>query len=208
MSKLSKAKYMFLFGIFNLGTYFLIQQYVSHEYSFHLEIDDAIPFVPWTVWIYHTLLPGIIATMLLLVKSKKVFFTTFWASILATIIIHLCYIIFPSFYPRPDAGGEGLTRAFVELSFAIDNSSNTFPSGHVTFAWLMFWGAFWSDAVKKVLGLRRLYLLWAIGISLSTVTMKMHYVIDVIGGFTLAAFCFFLAKEVVGRLSYYKDEPK
>ena len=206
MSKLCKAKYLLLFGIFNLGTYFLIQQYVSHQYDFLTPVDEAIPLMPWTVWLYHTLIPGIIGTMFLLVKARSVFMNVFWASILATVVIHICYLVFPSFYPRPELIGSGLTHALVEFSYSIDNSSNTFPSGHVTFAWLMFWGAFYSEAVKSVMGLRRLYFLWAFGVSLSTLTMKMHYIIDVIGGFALAAFCFFIVKEVSERLSYYKNE--
>lgn len=205
MSKLCKAKYLLLFGIFNLGTYFLIQQYVSHQYDFLTPIDEAIPLMPWTVWLYHTLIPCIIGTMFLLVKTRKVFLNVFWSAILATTIIHICYLIFPSFYPRPELNGAGITHLLVEFSYSIDNSSNTFPSGHVTFAWLMFWGAFDAKVVKKVLGLRRLYFLWALGVSLSTLTMKMHYIIDVVGGIALAAFCYFVVKEVLKRLSYYKD---
>jgi membrane-associated phospholipid phosphatase len=38
------------------------------------------------------------------------------------------------------------------------------------------------------------YGLWAFGISISTLTLKQHYIIDVVGGFLLAFMCYFGAK--------------
>ncbi len=206
MSSIARARYLLFFGIFNLGTYFLIQQYVANEYSFMTPIDQAIPFMDWTVWLYHTLIPGIVLTMFLLVKSRRVFFNVFWAAIMGTIIIHICYIMFPSFYPRPEIVGSGVTHFLVDLSYKIDNSSNTFPSGHVTFAWLMFWGSMNSKVAGGVLGLRRLYFLWALGISLSTLTLKMHYVVDVIGGIAVAASCFFIVKAIIRKYNLYNEK--
>jgi len=206
VSQAMKAKYLLCFSLFNLGTYFLIQQFVSHEHNFLTDLDRAIPFMPDFVWIYHTLLPGIVGTMFLLVKSRNIFLTTFWAGVLATVIIHIIYILFPSFYPRPDLIPSTLSEELVALSYLIDNSSNTFPSGHVAFSWLMFWGAMFSKKVKETMGLRRLYLLWALGVSMSTLAIKMHYIIDVIGGFCVAAFCFFLVKYIVTKYNLFPDK--
>ena len=102
MSTTTKSFYTFLFGVVNLLTYFWIQSYVGNEYSFMTPVDKAIPFMPEFVWIYHTIIPVIFITMIILVKNRKVFMNTLWACVMATFIIHLFYLIFPSFYPRPE----------------------------------------------------------------------------------------------------------
>tara|TARA_Y100001938_G_scaffold150586_1_gene242233 strand:- start:160 stop:726 length:567 start_codon:yes stop_codon:yes gene_type:complete len=169
-------------------------------------LDKAIPFMPEFVWIYQSLLPVIALTMVLLVKSKRLFFNTFWACLLATLIIHMFWIAFPSFYPRPELDPRTLSEAFVQLSYDIDNSSNTFPSGHVGFSWIMYLGARQSMLARKLPALSRLYLLWAIGVSLSTLTIKMHYVVDVVGGLAIASFCFYLVGWAIRRFNWYPLE--
>ena len=206
MPVLRKANYMLLFGVVNLFTYFLIQSYVSNEYNFMTPLDKAFPFMPEFVWIYQSLLPVIAVTMVLLVKSKRLFFTTFWSCLASTVIIHLIWLAFPSFYPRPELVPEGLSEVLVQISYDIDNSSNTFPSGHVAFAWMMFFGVRLSQKAKETRGLASLYLLWAIGVSLSTLAIKMHYVIDVVGGFAVASFCFFTIRELIKRCGWYVEK--
>lgn len=190
-----KANYLLLFGVVNLFTYFLIQGCVSHEYNFLTEVDRAIPFIPEFVWIYHSLLPVIVATMVFLVRTKKLFFNVLWTCIASTIILHFFYIAFPSFYPRPEFIAVSLSEILVEYSYEIDNSSNTFPSGHVAFAWIMFWAAKYSQKASKNKTISKLYMLWAIGICMSTLAIKMHYIIDIFGGFIVASTCFFLVRE-------------
>ena len=197
---------MVLLGIFSLATYFIVQQIVTHQYDFLTSFDEAIPFLPWTVWIYHSIVPVIVVTMFLLVRARKLFFTTFWSCVLATVVINVFYIAFPSFYPRPELSLETFTDSLVALSYEIDNSSNTFPSGHVAFAWIMFWGAWFSKRSQEELVLRKMYLLWAIWLSISTLTMKMHYVVDVVGGFAVGTFCFFVAKAYISRRSLYQNK--
>tara|TARA_R100000664_G_C2716639_1_gene111504 strand:- start:266 stop:895 length:630 start_codon:yes stop_codon:yes gene_type:complete len=206
MSARVKTKYMMLFGVLSLAVYFSIQQIVSHQYDFLTTFDESIPFLPWTVWIYHSIVPVIVATMFLLVKSRKLFFTTFWASVATMVLVNMFYILFPSFYPRPEFVPSTITEYFVHFSYMIDNSSNTFPSGHVAFAWLMYWGGSRSQKAQELKELRRLFLLWAIGLSLSTLTLKMHYLIDLLGGFAIGTISFFVIKSYINKRSLYSEE--
>jgi membrane-associated phospholipid phosphatase len=43
-------------------------------------------------------------------------------------------------------------------------------------------------------------LLWAIGISLSTLTLKQHFIIDVVAGMAVAGVSFYLAKYFLNRM--------
>ena len=198
-----KANYVLMFGVINLFTYFLIQDCVTHKYNFLTDIDKAIPFVPEFVWIYHSLLPVIGVTMVLLVRSKKLFFNALWACIATTLILHFFYVAFPSFYPRPEIVPQNLSEVLVQFSYEIDNSSNTFPSGHVAFSWIMFWICKHSERGRATPELSNFYMFWAIAISISTMAIKMHYVVDVVGGFVVASSSFFIVRELIKKYNWY-----
>jgi len=206
MSHATKAKYLSFLVVFTLGTYFLIQNIVSHQHELITELDSAIPFMPQFVWIYHSLIPVIGATLFLLVNQQRNFFNTFWACIGASVIIHLIYVIMPSFYPRPDIIPDGLSEQLLALTYEIDNGSNTFPSGHVCYAWILYLGVRCSEQAKEVFGLRNLFLLWAIGVTLSTLTLKVHYVVDVLGGFVLAFMAFYSVRYLFNKFNTYSNE--
>ena len=206
MSLKSKAKYMLSFSIINFALYFLIQSVVTqHQFDLMTTLDEAIPFMPNHIWIYHSILPVIAMTMLLLVKSRKTFFMTFGTCIAAMAVLNLSYLLFPSFYPRPEFEINTLSELLVDMTRKIDGANNTFPSGHVTFAWIMFWGMCHTKIGIELKGVKSLYCLWAIGISMSTLVLKQHYIVDVLSGFSLAFVCFFLVKSVIEWYDLYED---
>ena len=86
----------------------------------------------------------------------------------------------------------------------IDGANNTFPSGHVCFAWIMYWGIYFSEVANKFKVLRSLFCLWAIGISLSTLVLKQHYLIDVGSGFLLATISFFMVQSLIEVYKLYE----
>ena len=207
MSTKVKAKYFFFLSVINLALYFVVQGYVTkHELDLMTEFDSAILFMPEHIWIYHSIIPVMGATMILLVKKRKVFFTTFWSCVLAMIVLNLMYILFPSFYPREEFEINTISELLLDLTRDIDGANNTFPSGHVTFAWILFWGVFYSKIANTFNGLRPLYLLWAIGVTLSTLVLKQHYIADVLSGFGLAMTIFFLVKSAFESYGLYENE--
>jgi len=189
-----KAKYILLMGLVYLGLYTSIQVLVTaHEFDFLTRYDKLIPFLPEHIWLYHTILPVILLTMFILVKTKRIFFITFWACAVSAVLLNISYVCFPSFYPRPEFDIDSISKAMVYITYQIDGSNNTFPSGHVAFAWIIFFGAYFSDMAKNISGLRCLYFLWAVGLSLSTLTLKQHYIVDVFSGILLGATSFYIS---------------
>ena len=130
MPRRDRMKYILLMMMLYLGLYVAIQALVTtHEFDFITEFDKAIPFMPEHVWIYHSMLPAILLTMILLVKTKRTFFSTFWACMITAFILNVSYVFFPSFYPRPEFDVTTVSEALVYLTYQIDSPSNTFPSG-------------------------------------------------------------------------------
>ena len=200
MSVVVKAKYVILFIILNFLAYSLIQYFITiNEYSFLTSLDTAIPFIPEFIWIYHTLIPIIGISAIVLIKNRKLFFSTLNGYIIATIILSIFYIFLPSFYPRQLITDSSVSSYMVELTRLIDNANNTFPSGHVTFSWLLALFLMKSDCAKRWKWLGPTYLIWATLIAISTLVLKQHYIVDVISGIILATACFYLANAMASK---------
>jgi len=192
--------YTSLIFFFFLSGYFLIQRLVtSGDISLLVEIDEYIPLMPEFVWIYHSLPLLVMIVMVVLIKKAKVFWRTFYSCMMASVVMFLCFVALPIEYPRPDVVASGLSSALLMATQELDYAHNTCPSGHVAFAWLMFLAAINTQWVKHEPWMGRVFLLWAIGIILSTLVLKQHFIADVVAGVFLASFSFYVAKFVVKR---------
>ena len=193
-----KAKYMFVWLFITSVLYFSVQTLVTHSYSFMTPLDGVFLFVPEFVWVYHTLIPVIIGTTVFSMQRRDVFFTTVLALTFAALTLTIFHILLPSFYPRePIDPTLSLSVWLVQVTRAVDSACNTFPSGHVAFAWVLYFCVRGSEAVKRRKSLSVVYLLWAALISLSTLMLKQHYIFDVIAGIFLAHVAVTIAKKGV-----------
>lgn len=148
-------------------------------------LDRAIPFLPWTVWIYGTVSAATLAAWITVpdrAAARRLFLTL----ALASCVCWVFFALFPTTYPRelyPLTDGDGATLRELARLRAADDPSNCFPSLHVALAsslaltwrgWLRGWA-------------RALPIAWAAAVSLCTLTTKQHYVADVFGGFAVGA---------------------
>ena len=192
MSLANKAKYLFYLGILPYFIlYFSIQSLITvHKFNFLTDIDTAIPFVPEFIWIYHTLFPAIILVCIFVIEKKDLYWTALLSYVSAIGILATFYVVFPSFYPRHELIVGNWSEWLVYLTWEIDGAHNTFPSSHVTFSWLLFY--FFSDssmAAKKSWTVVALFC-WAFLVTLSTLFLKQHYILDVLSGIILATCCY------------------
>ena len=195
----AKAKYVFLTILPYIILYFLLQSalVMNTNHNLTTDLDNLIPFVPEFIWIYHSMIPIFILTTVILIEKKPVFFTAIASIIFASVIMLLFYTFFPAFYPRDGHTEASLSGFLVEVTRSIDGSSNTFPSGHVTFAWLLVFFIGLSNFAQKYKWIQVIYILWALLISISTLVLKQHFIVDVFSGMALATLCYFLGKHLV-----------
>ena len=185
----TKAKYVFAWLITTSIVYFSVQAVVSDTYSFLNPFDEGIPFIPEFIWLYHTLVPVIVGTTIFSMHRRRVFFNTIAALTFSMAVLTCFHLIFPSYYPRQElltGAGSSASLWLVEITRQFDAACNTFPSGHVTFSWIIYFCARMSDNIKRTNKLIYIYLLWTILISISTLVLKQHYIFDVISGIILA----------------------
>ena len=202
MSQYKKAKYVFLVLTMYLVSYVAIQLSITTgSYDFTTSFDEMIPFLPQWIWIYHSIIPVIFATSFFMIRTRRLFFTMIWSCVAATIVLNLFYIYLPSFYPRLEFEVTSVSEYLVELTRTIDRANNTFPSGHVTFAWLVYYAASFSRLGNKFATLRIAYFVWASMISFATLALKQHYIVDVVSGIVLATLCFYAARSMLNNYS-------
>ena len=158
-------------------------------------MDRRIPFLSWTIWIYHTQFFFLLIAMWTLQQTANIS-RTFYAVVAASLISFAIFFVYPTTLPRAELITGGLTKSAFALLYSIDAPTNCLPSLHVALGWIAAMGI--GEEKRRWRGWA---LLWAALISLSTLTTKQHYLIDVLAGLCVAALCWVLAKRFTGSLT-------
>jgi membrane-associated phospholipid phosphatase/rhodanese-related sulfurtransferase len=148
--------------------------------SFYFQWERAIPFVPFMILPYMSIDLFFIAAPFLCRTDEEL--RVFSRRVVAAILIAgLCFLLFPLrfAFPRP------------HWFRGMDSPFNLLPSLHAALLLLLV------DLYAR--NLRGIFLfagmLWFFLIGLSPLLTYQHHVIDVIGGFVLAGYCFYLFRE-------------
>jgi len=163
-------------------------------------LNQQIPFYAASVWIYFSYF-AIFIFSLRLESDSEYLSRYFYGLITLNILSNLIFVLFPVEYVRDHAtlvaDEEMITRFFFELIFVLDPPRNCYPSLHVSMAFFTAFHWFARDRVRFLT-----FLLWAILISVSTLTTKQHYAVDVLSGLILAIGVYYL---VFWRLSFRNE---
>lgn len=179
--------------------YFLVVYFVTNHLPIFsgqplplLGIDQWIPFLPWTTWIYITDYAYPVVVGFLLRDSLTMTRLTFSFFLMAN-FVGLVFIFFPTQSLRENyalSSGDWL----MAIIRTLDSPLNCFPSAHVAILGLSL-AALQRERPKLVWP----FLVWAILVSISTLTTKQHYFVDVVGGGLLGYFCFVVAEKIIIR---------
>jgi membrane-associated phospholipid phosphatase len=151
-------------------------------------LDRAIPFIPISFWLYASGLlffPTVYFLNRCTVSLNKHLYS-FLALILVSVLV---FQLLPTTYPRGlyplPMDTDPATRFLIHWFWEVDRPTNCAPSLHVSISFLIAFG--FIDDQKPYFPW---ILAWAILLSISTLTTKQHYVVDVLSGFALAVFLF------------------
>jgi membrane-associated phospholipid phosphatase len=149
--------------------------------------EALLPLVPQAALIYAVgfVLPAIFAWY---VSNAVRFLRALLAFGIAATVAFLTFLVFPVCFER-STNPDGAT-GWLRLAY-LDDPCNCFPSLHVTICWLVYFACRSAIRRPKVL----LTAVWAI--SLSTILVKQHYVVDV-GAGILLAFAAWRVSELLG----------
>lgn len=156
----------------------------TNLYLFNFE--TKIPFISWTVWIYMSDYVYVVLAFMLL-KEKININKAFYSFLFFCVSSMLVFYIYPTTFPRPVVEYVGVNGILLKLLHNIDTPNNCFPSLHVGMSFLLSY--FYLYEQKKYFPL---FFLWSILISLSTLSTKQHYFVDILGGIILSIVSFYV----------------
>ncbi len=178
------ALYLPIFLICFFGAEYLVPESANYWVSY-TPLDDAIPFVevfvlPYVCWYPFLILTGL---YLLIFDGEQFRKYIYCIAALFTLILLIC-LIFPNGQNlRPDNfSRENIFTAVVAGLYAMDTNTNVFPSMHVAGAIAAAIPYFRSQRLRKY---RLPAAVLAALISLSTVFIKQHSVLDIYGAVAL-----------------------
>ena len=147
-------------------------------YILYLPGEARLPFLPIFEYLY--VLTFLVPVLLIVtVRTYARFCRLVRALGIALSVAYSTYLLFPVYFERPQLVASSLHTWLLSLQY-LDKPYNDLPSLHVTLSWL----AVHASQVSR--GFRITLVLVATGISISTLFVKQHYVVDVVFGYALA----------------------
>jgi membrane-associated phospholipid phosphatase len=149
--------------------------------------EDRLPFLPIFEYLY-VLTYFVPVLLIATVRDRSAVRRLVRAYGLILFIAYATYLLFPVSLERPHLTVSSFHTWLLSLEY-LDKSYNDFPSLHVAVSWLAVHAS--QVSRRSRIGLALL----AASISISTVLVKQHYVVDVLYGFVLAWLAWRLAAD-------------
>lgn len=186
--KYQQEIWMIIVAFMWLIPYFLINAFSDGrtELTLNTYLDSLFPVVPLMTLVY---ISSFIVVILpyFLIKDKEKFKHLAWCYLGVMLIAYLIFIILPIKALRPEINGGGLFYNILLMVYSLDFPYNNFPSLHVGLSFLSSLIIFCEN--KKA---GSYLLVWAGLIALSTLLIKQHTILDVLGGLILSIGAYFV----------------
>jgi membrane-associated phospholipid phosphatase len=190
-----------------VGTFAIVVYGLSGRLALSLEprelppsvIDQVVPFLPTTLWIYSSVYLIYVASCLLQ-RDIYLFGRFLYAYLFAYSLSAIFFLVYPTTFPRADyplpSDLDAITRTAFEWLRATDAPTNCLPSMHVGSA-VMSTLPFYRRRPRLFLA----FSIWTAAIGIATLTTKQHYSVDVISGALFGAFSYGVANFWPTRIS-------
>lgn len=174
----------------------LLSEIIPWRFQVSFQFENSLPFTPWAsiVYLSMTLLLGL---SLFILRKPEEIIPLFCVLIVEIIIGGLFFVLLPMDTSFPAREAQGFSGWLFDIANFVNMKRNYFPSLHVCFAFTAAF--FYSNKTNKAGAL--FFYVWALAISISTLLIHEHYLIDVIAGIVLAFVCW----KVVGRWAVRED---
>lgn len=172
-------------ALYHLALYGFANRFPSRPAAVFTQrwLDQAMPLWPWTVWVYLSA-HLVVLTAFWLTRApgaRTRFAAAFAVAIALSAFVHWAW---PVRFPRelfPLQGGGPAVAVLAGLR-AVDHAGSAIPSLHVAMVALAALQLArdrnrWAPAIA----------LWALAVTVSTLTTKQHYAVDAVAGVALAA---------------------
>ena len=192
----SHIKLLLFWPVFGLA-FLALERFRPHAayHVMHCALDDAIPFsewalIPYLLWFVY-LIGALAYTFFQDVPAFRRMMRFVIVTYTAATVIYFIYPTQQLLRPEAFAHDNALTRA-VAWFYTFDTNTNVCPSLHVIGSMAAFF-AFWYAPIFSKRGWRIASAVAAFFISISTVFMKQHSILDVAAAIPLCAIGYYFA---------------
>lgn len=163
------------------------------HYTFALPIDGVIPFIPaFTVIYVLAYLQWVIGFILIARESRELCYSYLSGEMIAKLISMGFFLLLPTTLVRPEITGSDLFSKLTGLIYKADTPDNLFPSLHCLESWFCFRGTLKLKKAGK--SAKFFSLLFTLLVFASTVLIKQHLFLDILGGIAVCEIGLLLSK--------------
>ncbi|MBW5406589.1 phosphatase PAP2 family protein [Morganella morganii] len=184
MMFIDRVIHLVLSGIIIVGVYqfyFFTQRHMVRPVkTFNSALDEKIPFWPWWSWIYSFLYYPAILYLNWIIQDSRQFIIIVFSYVILLLMQMFFFVVYPVATPphwREMNTGKKASEKFLLFVQKFDDTSNCFPSMHVSVATL--------TALLAYATLGPWVFMFPLLIALSCMFTKQHYVIDLPAGAVL-----------------------
>lgn len=185
---LLEASWLLLIPIVD-SLYLLLNHSTEHVYVLVTMIDQRIPFLPFFI-IPYIAWYGLLFVVLIwfMHHNLQLYRSSIFSLILGLVICFIIFSFFQTTVPRPDILGHDIFSRLTKAIYTIDQPFNAFPSIHVMTAYVILLGSLKMNTHSLKISL--LIQSSVILVILSTLFLKQHTLLDVLGGLLLGGSLF------------------
>ena len=186
--------------VFNWLVYFGTRYFTTDmkHYSMYTALDSIIPFVPAFISVYIlAYVQWILGYGLIARENKHVFSWIVTGEIIAKAMALVCFVTVPTTITRPEVSDTGLWNVLTNYVYSSDAPDNLFPSVHCLESWVCFRGAMHLKKPGK--WYKYASLLFTLLVFASTVLVKQHVVLDIVGAVVFVEIGLFISARIHKR---------
>ncbi len=175
----------------------VITDHLEH-YDFSIFLDGWLPFLNVFIVIYIlAYLQWGIGYIVISRESKEMCHFIVVTDVLAKMICLFFFLVVPTYIVRPTITSNDFFSFLTQFIYKMDDPVNLFPSIHCLESYMVFRGCLNLNVSKRYkIGMG----LFTVLVCLSTVFVKQHVVVDIIGGICIAEFSY----QIVKRFKWFK----
>jgi len=158
--------------------------------TFYFEWERGIPFVPFFILPYMSI-DLFFVTAPFLCRTERELSILAKRIAAAIIVAGICFLTFPLRFAFPRPPADGWLGSIFDWFRGMDAPYNLLPSLHAALMLILL-----DVYLRNTRGLIRIAItVWFVLIALSPVLTYQHHLIDIVGGFVLAALCFLIFRD-------------
>lgn len=190
-----KYCYAILYLVFYLVVFFVLDFTMEPKYILHCALDDRIPFCEYFIVFYFVWYPAFFLSLVWYMLCDKWDFQQLWFIMFNGITFCLiCYVLFPNgLNLRKEVPNRNVFCVLVNLVRGVDAPVNVCPSIHVSSSVSIALVTAKSKLFTEHRGRKAAIILLMLLISISTLFVKQHSVIDVVCGAAVSLVLYVIA---------------